>query len=124
MSNFYDFLQNIRKRPAMYLGQRSITRLHIFLCGYRFARSELGISQTEQEREFGEFQSWLEQKFNVETTQSWANIILSRTKNESQALDNFFELLDEFLRCRKQPVWDTPITDTVKLQQKHVKFAP
>jgi hypothetical protein len=52
MSNFYELLQKVKQRPALYLGKRSLSHLQVFLDGYTFARRELGIEVTEQEREF------------------------------------------------------------------------
>jgi hypothetical protein len=70
MSNFYDLLQKIRKRPALYLGRHSIFSLQAFLDGYYFARRELDIPLSQQEKEFQDFLQWLRQKFDVETGQS------------------------------------------------------
>ncbi|MEG4320616.1 MULTISPECIES: hypothetical protein [unclassified Microcoleus] len=33
----------------------------------------------------------------MQTSQSWANVILFYSEDESKALDLFFELLDEFI---------------------------
>mgnify|MGYP000446636605 CR=1 FL=1 len=63
MDNFYDVLQKIQKRPAMYLGRHSIFSLQAFLDGYYFARRELGVPLTKQEAEFQDFLQWLRQKF-------------------------------------------------------------
>lgn len=38
MVDLYDLLHNIQKRPAMYLGEPSISHLRAFLAGYFFAR--------------------------------------------------------------------------------------
>jgi hypothetical protein len=97
MSNFYNLLQKIKQRPALYLGKRSLSHLQVFLDGYTFACCELGIEVTKQEREFEEFQEWIEQRFNQVDTQSWSRIILFYSEDESDALDKFFELFDKFL---------------------------
>jgi hypothetical protein len=57
----------------------------------------LGDVPTKQDRDFMEFPEWIRKKFNVQTSQSWANIILFYCEDETQALDRFFELLDEFI---------------------------
>ncbi len=92
----YDLISNIKKRPAMYLGQPSVTHLGIFLSGYSFARRQLGIPQTEQEEQFSEFQAWIQQKFKVSSSQSWEKILLFFAQDEASALDQFFTLFDEF----------------------------
>ena len=96
MDNFYSLLQKIKKRPAMYLGRRSIFSLQAFLDGYYFARRDLGISLTEEESEFQEFIEWMRAKFNVETGQLWSSIVLFHSADEVAALERFFSLFEEF----------------------------
>ncbi|MCC3452155.1 MULTISPECIES: hypothetical protein [unclassified Microcoleus] len=97
-NNFYQLLDKIKSRPALYLGKRSIFSLQAFLDGYTFACRQLAIPVTEQEQEFAEFQDWIEKQFNQPSTQSWARIILFYSKDESQALDTFFQLFENFLQ--------------------------
>jgi hypothetical protein len=92
----YDLIRNIEKRPAMYLGQSSVTHLAVFLSGYSFARRQLNIAQSEQEKQFSEFQDWIQQKFNVNANQPWDKIILFFAQDEQSALAQFFVLLHEF----------------------------
>lgn len=101
MSNLYEMLNRIKKRPAMYLGKNSIFSLQAFLAGYNGAKREMGLSPTEQEQEFEHFLGWIRKRFNVETNQSWASIILFYSADENKAVDTFFELFDEFLAQRK-----------------------
>jgi len=68
-----------------------------FLSGYSVAKYELGEQETEQERDFLEFPEWIRQRFKVQTSQSWANIILFYSEDERKALDNFFDLFEEFI---------------------------
>jgi hypothetical protein len=102
MGNFYDLLEKIRKRPSMYLGQPSIGHLRACLSGYILARRELEVAQTDQELRFIEFQDWLRQKFQVTSGQSWDKIILFYCEDERGALDQFFQLWDEF--CERSSV--------------------
>ncbi|MEB3215217.1 MAG: hypothetical protein VKN72_03015 [Nostocales cyanobacterium 94392] len=101
MSNLYEMLNRIKKRPAMYLGKHSIFSLQAFLAGYNGAKREMGLSPTQQEKEFEYFLNWIRKRFKVETNQSWASIILFYSADENKALDTFFELFDEFLAQRK-----------------------
>jgi hypothetical protein len=94
--NLYDLLERIRKRPSMYLGQASITHLRACLSGYNLARRELGISATEQDQRFLEFQDWIRQKFRVTSEQSWDKIILFYSEDERSALEQFFQMWEEF----------------------------
>ena len=101
MSNLYEMLNRIKKRPAMYLGKNSIFSLQAFLAGYNGAKREMGLSPTEEEEEFEYFLNWIRKRFKVETNQSWASIIVFYSADENKALDTFFELFDEFLVQRK-----------------------
>jgi hypothetical protein len=44
-----------------------------------------------------QFRDWIAEKYDVKGTYGWMNILLFFHANESQALDKFFELWDEFL---------------------------
>ncbi|KYC36235.1 hypothetical protein WA1_41650 [Scytonema hofmannii PCC 7110] len=99
--DFYELLGWIKKRPGMYLGTSSITRLDMYLRGYTLARREVGIAPTEQEREFEGFQSWLQERYKIKSNQSWAKIILFYSMDEHEALERFFELFEEYLNSNK-----------------------
>ena len=99
----YDLLKKIRQRPGMYLGRASITRLRMLLMGYSMARGELGIGLTQQEREFAGFQEWVMQRYRVNSTRGWDDIILSQTQDESSALNLFFNLFEEFKSSDRFP---------------------
>ncbi|RCJ40036.1 hypothetical protein A6769_04685 [Nostoc punctiforme NIES-2108] len=94
---YNEILSNIKKRPGMFLGRSSITRLDMLLRGYSLARREVGVPPTEPEREFEGFQSWVEEKYGINSGQSWAKIILFYSVDEHEALQKFFELFEEYL---------------------------
>jgi len=96
MLDLYDLIRNIQKRPAMYLGQPSISHLRTFLAGYFFARHQLEQPETDQEKHFSNFQTWIQQKFKITSSQSWDKIILFFSQDEYRALEQFFELFDEY----------------------------
>ncbi len=102
MGSLYELIQKIKRRPSMYLGRRSISNLRSCLAGYILARRELGVPQTEQEREFVEFQDWIKKRFNITSGQSWDSIILFYSEDEITAVDRFFELFEEFLQRNKK----------------------
>ena len=97
MLGFYDLIRKIQQRPALYLGKQSLSHLQTFLDGFTFARREMGVPITAQEKEFEGFQEWIEQRFNQADTQSWTKIILFNAEDEVDALNQFFELFDEFV---------------------------
>lgn len=94
----YNLIDRVKQRPGMYLGKTSITRFRMFLMGYSMARREMGLSLTEQEKEFGKFQGWVQKRFNITSTQGWDSIILFYSEDEKDALNTFFELFQEFLQ--------------------------
>ncbi|MBW4612450.1 MAG: hypothetical protein KME21_04075 [Desmonostoc vinosum HA7617-LM4] len=97
MKGIFDLLEKIRVRPGMYIGHISAHDLFIFLEGYQTARQELGIELTQAEIEFyDEFQPWLQERYNISISASWAKIIEFYTGSDERAFHRFFELLDEF----------------------------
>jgi hypothetical protein len=102
MSGLFDILEKIKARPGMYIGKASVSDLFMFLAGYKTARREFGIEPTEQENEFyGEFQPWLQQRFQVLSVNSWAKIIMLYSVDEKAGFEYFFQLLDEFWQRNK-----------------------
>lgn len=113
MLDLHELLEKIKQRPSLYLGKRSLSHLQVFLDGYTFARRQLGVSITEQEQEFDDFQEWIEQRFNQPSTQSWTRIILFYSEDEADALNRFFELFEDFLnRDKHLDVDETASLDT------------
>ncbi len=85
----------------MYLGRHSVFSLQAYLDGYYYARRELGVPLTEQEYEFQEFLKWIRERFQVETGQLWASILLFHSADERSAVEQFFSLFEEFINRKK-----------------------
>jgi hypothetical protein len=90
-------LNGIRKRPPMYLGTMSLTRLSAFVQGYRHAlfchsiQSDCGLDIPQ------EIHDWVAYRLHFrESTRGYANMILERSNDEAAALQRFFHLLDEY----------------------------
>lgn len=97
MSPLFELLEKIKVKPGLYLGRASLTDLRMFVVGYRHARSELKVSNTEDEADFyRNFQPWLQVRLNVRTSNAWDKIILFTMVDEKRAFEYFFELLEEF----------------------------
>jgi hypothetical protein len=92
----YDILAGIQKRPEMYLGNCSISRLRSYLDGYCGSRTDFGLPMTRQEEEFAGFQDWIQARYKITSAHGWDQIILFYSCDEKDALDRFFQLLDEF----------------------------
>jgi hypothetical protein len=99
MSTLFNLLEKIKTKPGLYLGTASISNLRMFILGYRFSRSELGITNTETESDFHKnFQPWLQNRLSIHTVNAWDKIILLTCIDEKAAFDYFFQLLDEFIQ--------------------------
>ena len=98
---YNEILSGLKKRPGMYLGSSSIIKLDMVLRGYSLARKEVGVPPTEPEREFEGFQSWVQEKYGINSGQSWSKIILFYSVDEHEALEKFFELFEEYLNRNK-----------------------
>ncbi|MEH1831878.1 MAG: hypothetical protein V7L29_07355 [Nostoc sp.] len=85
----------------MYLRTSPITELDMLLRGYSLSRREVGVSPSKPEREFEGFQSWIKEKYGINSGQSWAKIILFYSVDEHEALQKFFELFEEYLNKNK-----------------------
>ncbi|HAZ44394.1 MAG TPA: hypothetical protein DDW76_06195 [Cyanobacteria bacterium UBA11369] len=102
MSTLFELLEKIKTKPGLYLGTASITNLRMFILGYLFARSEVGITNTEAESDFYKnFQPWLQNRLSIRTVNAWDKIILLTCIDEKAAFDYFFQLLDEFIQRDK-----------------------
>ena len=100
MNNYYELLQQIQKKPGLYIGSPSISSLYMFLNGHQFARRQLHVALSVEEEEFRGFQPWLQEKLGVKSTQSWSQLILFRSVDERDAFNRFFALLQEFRHCK------------------------
>lgn len=98
MIDYFDLLEQIHKKPGLYIGSPSISNLYMFLNGYRFAHRQLNLPLSEQERLFQEFQPWLQKKFTVKSSHAWSQLILFHSADERDAFERFFTLFQEFLQ--------------------------
>ena len=117
--SIFELLKHVefRKRPAMWLGAAEISKLRVFIEGYCHACSDHNM-QMEMIPPFGWFHEWARHKFHwSESTAGWDRIILQENNgDEFQALENFFEVYDEFCEV-------TPITmRKAFIEQKELDF--
>ena len=97
MANLYNLLQKIHQKPGVYIGSPSVSSLYMFLCGYGYSRQEQGLNLTAEEQEFEKFQAWVQQRFKITASVSWAKVILLHSADERAAFELFFGLLAEFI---------------------------
>ena len=91
-----EFIAKISERPEMYIGEATLTRFEAFLLGWMF---ELNDQHTQAF--IGGFQSWIAEKFRIDTSHSWASIIRFYAKNDVVALDDAFALFREYIDSDK-----------------------
>ncbi len=102
MGGLHEVLQKIKEKPGMYIGRPSISDLFMFIVGYEFARGELDIDLNEWEEDFHEnFHDFVEKKYNLHTSNSWAKIIMLYCHDEKTGFERFFKVLEEFERRDK-----------------------
>ena len=110
MTSFYDLLNQIRCRPTLYLSRYSIFEFQTFYQAYQFARQDADLPITAEALEFETFLDWIRERLNARTNHSWASLILfhySLEGDERLALDQLFELWDEFqAQKQQQPLAD------------------
>ena len=82
----------------MYCGEHTLSALNHFIAGYCFALETQGIRNPQDPLDIRhEFQEWVAYRLHFkEPTSGWCNMIKERTHSESEAVDRFFQLLDEF----------------------------
>jgi hypothetical protein len=91
--SLYEMLDKMRERPALYLGQTSITLMAAFIDGFHAARNH----ETSETPSFDGFNDFVGKFYGRYTTPGWKNLILAdHFGNEIEALTRFYELLDEF----------------------------
>jgi hypothetical protein len=95
-ATLYGVIDSMRERPAMYLGEATLTALWRFINGYEAASHLHGIEE-ERDPPFGEFHEFCARYFQSSATAGWCAIILADNfGQEEQALRQFFPLFDEF----------------------------
>lgn len=106
MSRIYEDLDMIRKRPGMYLGALSVSKMRTFLDGYRLAsykEAEWIDKIPFQPLPFGLFNTFVAMKYQVSGSIGWSDIILEQVAgDEKDGLELFWQLLDEFQGIKTQ----------------------
>ena len=116
--NIYDLLDEMRERPAMYLGVKSLRLLQAYTDGHMIALYERGLKETSSPPFYREFDDWMEKRLNYpEGSTGWCQLILADTlgwspsemhwgrlaeaikpADDAAAFNLFYELLDEYRR--------------------------
>jgi hypothetical protein len=98
MKNLKDYFVELRKRPAMYLGENTITKLHDHLEGYKMSYWFNDIDNLVDKTFFDNFNEFVYRYYSVTSNENWKGVILEQCFGDEQtALDTFFELFDLYI---------------------------
>ncbi|BFT72436.1 hypothetical protein [Paenibacillus sp. P36] len=91
-SRLIELLENIKKRPGLYLGRKSLLFLLHFLHGYQQCLFHIeGTYYT-----LTGFQEYIEDIYDFHGVHNWASIIQFNCTTDDEAFDKFYQHLDEF----------------------------
>lgn len=96
--DIYAVIERMRARPAVWLGEASVHRLHIFLQGYEVALHDAEIRLAEEQPPFPFFHDFVTKTLGFgKSSIGWAGAICERSGGDgATAFLRFFELLDQF----------------------------
>lgn len=112
--SIFNMIDRIRKRPGMYLGSCSITALSHFLCGYQAAELDYGLYRRGNivPLQFEYMHEFTKMKLSSRDNRGWCGHILKFCNgDEEKALNQFFELYDEFVQIRIKRYWKAVLTE-------------
>jgi hypothetical protein len=91
-----ELLKSVKKRPEIYIGEKSLSLLYIFIQGFLHAFYTMN-NTNNYVGFYSGFQDWIQKRYDISSSQSWCRIIRFFSSNEADAFDNFYRLLDEYL---------------------------
>lgn len=93
-------IEQVRLRPALYFGTKSLTAFRHYCDGYTTACIQHGIdARCFDLRIPDDFHDWVAYRtHHSSSTMGWCHMILATTPSEEEAFDRFFELLDQHAR--------------------------
>lgn len=95
MNFMKEILMEIKDRPGLWIGECSLENLYAFMNGYMYR-----IFQEEDiiPEFYPGFQEYIESLYHVNTGQHWTKIITFYSNSEKEALDKFFQHLEEYTK--------------------------
>jgi hypothetical protein len=94
--SFADLLDQIRRRPEMYLGSKSSEKLGLLIRGYCIALEGKAIKEPWAEQFPERFSDFVASKLGGSAASGWERILREHCGSDEGALDKFYELYDEW----------------------------
>ena len=92
-------LDDIRYRPGVFLGKKTLNGLSSYVYGYIHC---MHVRDNIEPKSFEGFQEFVEKHYdlhdNIHSNRHWSNIIEFFNPIEEEAFDEFYKLLDEFVK--------------------------
>lgn len=94
-------LEKIRARPGLFIGEKDLTRLKSLLDGYLLREMELN-PEYGRNGFWNGFNRYVEDHYQVRSTQGWCQIIEFYSSSREAAFDTFFQRYDEYLAAYRE----------------------
>lgn len=98
----YELLEQIKVRPEIYIGTKSLFRLRHFLDGVLHCLNDMQGLHLDRESDCSEFlqgfQEWIQMRYDICSDHHWSSIIIFYSYDEADAFDSFYDMLNEFLK--------------------------
>lgn len=85
-----NLLEDIQRRPGVYLGKKSLDRLGHFLAGYMWC---MHCNFENEDNYLSGFQEFIADYYNIHSAHNWSDIIQFFCSTDEEAFDKFYELL-------------------------------
>jgi hypothetical protein len=100
---FAELIQDLRTRPALYLGFSTFRGLAAYLQGHIVAADEHNLPRDPQETAFSGFKRWVEERKNKGTPRNWYRLVLYMSTTDCDHVDSgavrtFFAWYDEYTK--------------------------
>jgi hypothetical protein len=104
----YELIEAIRQRPAVFVKDKSLRELEIYLYGYVACVDAHGLVEKTGGRPFHprEFAIWLYDALGWSGCQGFAYAIEQHTRDADQAFERFFELVERYRNGTVEPPVD------------------
>lgn len=93
--NILKRLFEIKEKPGLFIGQKSLINLYHYMVGYHMRDCEI---KKRTEPLLNGFQEFTQKRYKIKSCHNWAQIITFFELNDETAFDKFYSLFEEFLK--------------------------